>query len=77
MDERKQQSKTRLKQACSTTCKGTNKGTAVFEPAGTTTSCAHGRMPTGCCGVLVPHTGFPVKRLMCLSRVQPAHPRDA
>ena len=25
---------------------------------------------------LVPHTGFPVKRLMCLSRVDAVHPRD-
>ncbi len=27
--------------------------------------------------LLVPHTGFPVKRLMRLSRVHPVHPRDA
>ena len=32
---------------------------------------------TRCCGLkLVPHTGFPVNRLMCLSRVHQVPPRD-
>ena len=53
MDERKQQRKTRLKQACSTTCTGTNMGTAVFEPAGTTAfmrSRAHAHRMLWCVG---------------------------
>jgi len=50
-------------------CKGTDKGTD-----GVRTGWNHNILwslsssPTGCCGVLVPHTGFHVNRLMLISR---------